>query len=103
MLSWLPVIGRRWLCLTATALTGGVGTMRGTAVGLLVVGILPNILDLKGVGQDWQQVWRGCVLVGVVLLQLVAVPLTSIGGIRIRGEKPPAAGPEPTTSATGTA
>ncbi len=81
--------GYEFIAITAvvvggTLLSGGSGTMRGTVVGLLVVGILPNILDLKGVGQDWQQVWRGCVLVGVVLLQLVAVPLTRIGGLPIR-------------------
>jgi ribose transport system permease protein len=90
--------GYEFIAITAvvvggTLLTGGVGKMRGTVIGLLVVGILPNILDLKGVGQDWQQVWRGCVLVGVVLLQLVAVPLTKIGGMPIRRSAPPVAAP----------
>ncbi len=100
--------GYEFIAITAvvvggTLLTGGVGTMRGTAIGLLVVGILPNILDLKGVGQDWQQVWRGCVLVGVVLLQLVAVPLTRIGGLPIRRQSPPTAGQAPAPNASGTA
>jgi ribose transport system permease protein len=100
--------GYEFIAITAvvvggTLLTGGVGTIRGTAVGLLVVAILPNILDLKGVGQDWQQVWRGCVLVGVVMLQLVAVPLTRIGGLPIRRPDPPEHGPAPSGSAPGTA
>lgn len=72
-----------------TLLSGGVGTMRGTVVGLLVVGILPNIFDLLKVGQDYQQVWRGCVLLGVVLLQLVIVPITHIGGLPLRRQEAP--------------
>ena len=70
-----------------TLLTGGVGTMRGTAIGLLVVGILPNIFDLLRIGQDWQQVARGSVLLGVVLLQLLVLPVTRIGGIRVRSQE----------------
>jgi ribose/xylose/arabinose/galactoside ABC-type transport system permease subunit len=93
--------GYEFIAITAvvvggTLLTGGVGTMRGTAVGLLVVGILPNIFDLLKVGQDYQQVWRGCVLLGVVLLQLAVLPITRIGGLPIRtAKKPPVEGAAP--------
>jgi ribose/xylose/arabinose/galactoside ABC-type transport system permease subunit len=51
-------------------LTGGVGTVRGTVIGLLIVRILPNIFNLLGLDPAWQQVARGGVLIAVVLLQL---------------------------------
>ncbi len=53
-----------------TLLTGGVGTVRGTIVGLLVVRILPNIFNLLGLDPAWQQVARGGILLAVVMLQL---------------------------------
>jgi ribose transport system permease protein len=67
-----------------TLLTGGVGTVRGTIVGLLIISILPNIFNLLGLDPAWQQVARGAVLLAVVLLQLVFVPGGSIGGLRRR-------------------
>jgi len=72
-----------------TLLTGGVGTVRGTIVGLLVIVILPNIFNLLGLGDEWQQVVRGAVLLAVVLLQLVIVRDGSIGGLRLRRPPPP--------------
>ncbi len=51
-------------------LTGGVGTVRGTVIGLLIVRILPNIFNLLGLDPAWQQVARGGVLIAVVLIQL---------------------------------
>lgn len=71
-----------------TLLTGGVGTVRGTIVGLLIVRILPNIFNLAGLPSAWQSVASGGVLLLVVLLQLVAVPAGTIGGIRPRTPPP---------------
>ena len=51
-------------------LTGGVGTVRGTVIGLLIVRILPNIFNLLALDPAWQQVARGGVLLAVVLLQI---------------------------------
>jgi ribose/xylose/arabinose/galactoside ABC-type transport system permease subunit len=51
-------------------LTGGVGTVRGTVIGLLIVRILPNIFNLLGLDPAWQQVARGGVLIAVVLMQI---------------------------------
>ena len=67
-----------------TLLTGGVGTVRGTIVGLLIISILPNIFNLLGLDPAWQQVARGAVLLGVVMLQLVVLPGSRIGGIKAR-------------------
>jgi ribose/xylose/arabinose/galactoside ABC-type transport system permease subunit len=77
-----------------TLLTGGVGTVRGTFVGLLIIQVLPNIFNLLGLGSNWQQVARGVVLLAVVLLQMVILPALSIGGIPIRkGPRPAGAAP----------
>ena len=70
-----------------TLLTGGVGTVRGTLVGLLIIRILPNIFNLLAIDPAWQQVARGAVLLAVVLLQLIVVPGGRIGGLRLRQEK----------------
>jgi len=67
-----------------TLLTGGVGTVRGTIVGVLITQILPDILNLKAIDTAWQQVALGLVLLIVVLLQLLIVPGSSIGGLRLR-------------------
>jgi ribose/xylose/arabinose/galactoside ABC-type transport system permease subunit len=70
-----------------TLLSGGVGTVRGTIVGVLIIRILPNIFNLLGFDPAWQQVARGAVLLAVVLLQLVVMPTGRIGGVRLRREK----------------
>ncbi len=77
-----------------TLLTGGVGTVRGTFVGLMIIQILPNIFNLLGLGSNWQQVARGVVLLAVVLVQMVILPAMSVGGIPLR-RPPQAIGPAP--------
>jgi ribose/xylose/arabinose/galactoside ABC-type transport system permease subunit len=62
-------------------LTGGVGTVRGTIIGLLIVRILPNIFNLLGLDPAWQQVARGGVLIAVVLLQ---IPMIAAANARRR-------------------
>jgi ribose/xylose/arabinose/galactoside ABC-type transport system permease subunit len=69
-------------------LTGGVGTVRGTFVGMLIIQILPNIFNLLALGSNWQQVARGVVLLAVVILQMVVLPAMRIGGIPLRGRQP---------------
>ena len=70
-----------------TLLTGGVGTVRGTLVGLLIIRILPNIFNLRGLDPAWQQVARGAVLLAAVVLQLVVLPGSGIGGLRLRKDR----------------
>ena len=67
-----------------TLLTGGVGTVRGTLAGLLIINILPNIFNLTGVDPSWQLVVRGGVLLAVVILQVKLLPSTRIGGLSFR-------------------
>ncbi|HEV2453259.1 MAG TPA: ABC transporter permease [Verrucomicrobiae bacterium] len=51
-----------------TSLSGGVGTMAGTIVGVLIIGVMNNGLDLLGVSSYWQQVVKGAIIVCAVLL-----------------------------------
>src|ERR1700758_4449509 len=47
---------------------GGIGTVAGTIVGALIIGVLNNILDLMNVSAFWQQIVKGCIIVGAVIL-----------------------------------
>jgi ribose/xylose/arabinose/galactoside ABC-type transport system permease subunit len=51
-----------------TSLSGGIGTMAGTIVGVLIIGVMNNGLDLLGVSSYWQQVVKGAIIVCAVLL-----------------------------------
>jgi ribose transport system permease protein len=52
-----------------TSLTGGKGTMTGTLAGILIMGILSNILGLHGIEKDVQYVLKGLIIVFAVLIQ----------------------------------
>lgn len=51
-----------------TSLMGGIGTIFGTVIGALIMGVLNNGLDLMHVSAYWQQVVKGAIIVGAVLL-----------------------------------
>jgi inositol transport system permease protein len=40
----------------------------GTIVGALIIGVLNNTLDLMNVSAFWQQIVKGCIIVGAVIL-----------------------------------
>ena len=47
---------------------GGIGTIPGTIVGALIIGVLNNTLDLVNVSAYWQQIIKGGIIVGAVVL-----------------------------------
>jgi inositol transport system permease protein len=51
-----------------TSLTGGIGTIPGTIVGALIIGVLNNGLDLLNVSSYWQQILKGAIIVSAVLI-----------------------------------
>ncbi|MDM5247810.1 ABC transporter permease [Lysinibacillus sp. G4S2] len=51
-----------------TSLSGGVGTIPGTIIGALIIGVLNNSLDLLGVSSYWQQILKGLIIVSAVLI-----------------------------------
>jgi len=51
-----------------TSLSGGQGDLVGTLFGALIIGVLNNGLDLMGVSSYYQQVFKGALIIGAVLL-----------------------------------
>lgn len=51
-----------------TSLAGGVGGVGNTVIGTLIIGILDNILNLKGVGTYIQEMVRGAIIIFAVYI-----------------------------------
>ncbi|WP_086967517.1 ABC transporter permease [Vibrio coralliirubri] len=49
---------------------GGIGTIQGTIVGTMIMGVLQNGLDLLNVSAYWQQVVKGLVIVVAVIFDM---------------------------------
>jgi len=54
--------------LGGTSLMGGVGTIWGTVVGALIIGVMNNGLTILGLSSFWQYVAKGAVIVLAVIL-----------------------------------
>jgi simple sugar transport system permease protein len=52
-----------------TSLMGGRGSVSGTVVGVLIIGYLSNILNLMEVSSEIQDILKGVIIVGAVLVQ----------------------------------
>jgi ribose transport system permease protein len=59
------------IILGGASLTGGRGTITGTVLGLLILGVIGNGLVLLNVEPYWQTVVRGALLIGAVALDQV--------------------------------
>ena len=53
-----------------TALSGGVGGPQRTVLGVLVIAILSNGMDIVGIGQDPQSIVKGLVIIAAVALSM---------------------------------
>lgn len=75
-----------------TSLMGGRGRMAGTLVGVLIFGLLSNLLQLHNINSNLQLVLKGLIIVGAVLIQE-----RNLGEImaNLRLARPGAARPEP--------
>lgn len=51
-----------------TSMSGGIGTLRGTLFGVLIIGVMNNGLDLLGVQSYYQQIIKGILIVFAVML-----------------------------------
>lgn len=56
-----------------TALSGGIGTVRGTFVGVMFLGVLVNGMTLLNISEYWQLVVRGALILGAVLINTIQV------------------------------
>jgi ribose transport system permease protein len=102
----LPLLAVAAVLLGGTALTGGAGSVVGTALGVLFIGVLQNGLSIGGVSGFWQDVVTGIILVAAVLgvgqtrrPLLRALRRSREADVTPAAGSPPAAGPG-TNSAT---
>jgi len=51
-----------------TSLSGGRGSVPGTVLGALIIGVLNSGLVIMGVDPFWQQVIKGCVILLAVVI-----------------------------------
>jgi ribose/xylose/arabinose/galactoside ABC-type transport system permease subunit len=51
-----------------TSLFGGVGTIGGTVIGVLIIGVINNGLNLLDVSSYYQQIVKGLIIAGAVIL-----------------------------------
>lgn len=63
----LPLNAIAAILLGGSALSGGVGGVGGTVLGVLFIGVLQNGLSLSGAATYWQQILTGAILVTAVL------------------------------------
>lgn len=55
-----------------TSMTGGIGTIPGTLVGILIIGTLNNSLNLLNVSSYYQQIIKGIIILGAVCFDIVS-------------------------------
>jgi ribose/xylose/arabinose/galactoside ABC-type transport system permease subunit len=58
-----------------TSLAGGAGSMVGTLLGVLFIGLLANGMTLMGIHPYWQEVARGLVVLIAVLSSVIQTPI----------------------------
>lgn len=91
----LPLNAIAAILLGGTALTGGIGGVGGTALGVLFIGTLQNGLSLSGAPTYWQQIVTGVILVAAVVAnRFQTLPAWARGG-RGLGRPASTAGPAP--------
>jgi len=57
--------------LGGTSLTGGIGTLGGSIIGTLLIGIISNGMNLLGINSSWQYVVKGSVLLAAVYIDFL--------------------------------
>jgi ribose/xylose/arabinose/galactoside ABC-type transport system permease subunit len=71
-----------------TALMGGKGNLWGTFIGVLVLGIISNALNILGVSPYWQYIMRGGLIIVAVMLSYLSGLRASSGMVAARKEQP---------------
>ena len=75
VMSGSPAIGQGYeldaiaaVVIGGSSLNGGVGSIGGTVLGVLIIGVMNNGLDLLNVSSYWQQIVKGIIIIIAVLL-----------------------------------
>lgn len=53
-----------------TSMSGGVGTVGGTFIGVLIIGVITNGLNLMGINSFWQEVLKGIIIMAAVIFDM---------------------------------
>ena len=54
-----------------TSMSGGAGTVGGTIIGVLIIAVLQNGLNVMGVNSFWQDVFKGVIILVAVIIDVV--------------------------------
>lgn len=54
-----------------TSMSGGVGTVGGTFIGVLIIGVITNGLNLMGINSFWQEVFKGIIILVAVIIDVI--------------------------------
>lgn len=57
--------------LGGTMMSGGYGTLGGTFIGALIIGVMNNGLNLLGVNSYWQNVCKGIIIILAILMDII--------------------------------
>ena len=63
-----------------TSLSGGSGSLVGTVIGAVIVGIINNVQNLLNINTQWQQVVKGIIILLAVILDVVSKRQARIRG-----------------------
>jgi ribose/xylose/arabinose/galactoside ABC-type transport system permease subunit len=87
-----PATGDSWelnaiaaVVLGGTSMSGGVGTIGGTIIGVLVITVLNDGMIMMGVSSFWQMVIKGLVIVLAVVVDLMQKDLEMKVALQARG------------------
>lgn len=53
-----------------TSMNGGIGSLQGTFLGFIIIGLLSNSMNLLNINSFWQQIVKGCLIIVAVLLDM---------------------------------
>lgn len=76
-----PLIVISAVILGGTALSGGIGAIKGTILGVLVLGVVNTGMDLLNIQSYYQFVVRGSILVIVILIEAYYARMKELGRI----------------------
>ena len=54
-----------------TSFAGGIGTIPGTVIGIIIIGLIYNGMNLLGISAYWQTIMKGLLIVSAVLLDML--------------------------------
>ena len=88
-----PATGESWemnaiasVVLGGTSMSGGLGPMGGTIVGILVLNVLHDGMIMMGVSSFWQMVIKGIVIIVAVVIDLVQKDLQKKAALAARAK-----------------